>query len=732
MLTFCAIAWTGANTLAERAFAPKVAKINLAPLARVLSDLSPVKDHHEESQKNLKAQTSNNQTSIEDKDPLNLEATDFIPKDIDELAASAASAPQQEKVAFLNIKKHLDIKAVHTLGKQNQAKTAINSLKGSMTINGEDPVKLYGFANGPKIKPTRLAANFKPIEIEKDLLAIQKEKAILAAATPVVRKLNQPIEQKKTEKEKDKSRDKALDRISTAMAATEKSVNDKISKKNILPESKSEELVFFDYSSAKDPKEPKPKEAKKEESRSKTLASLPKVSAASSAVTQSSGNSLGQSGLIKEMVRRMGKDLGAKQVADKKSSQPQKEVGLVHNMNGDENSTGLLAKKMNNQNYKSVYRLTTQSVSLKGKVLRKLSDYEIRFADDIDEIARADAEGSVVLENILNSDYGIRRGTIFSGGHYPVSTDFVLEGQEVNLSIPLITEESFNWMLEKEGLMGLGGHILIELDQLTEDVELDFGAKYEEKLFLDRRMRVVSRGDADYSYILFVGVEPGNKIISFKTYKNEVASKIIHVTQDEIYFDFNFYAAVKNDEFELFEENLLSKETGILSVDENEILDLSYDTKFVKKTVNRLQAKKALYPVGTRKYYELRHLKESVYVGRWSSDYVDVPSESYIRFALSNFQGYNLEHSCVVQINLEKQAKELFYNGRSFRGHMRITPRILDTDGIFYTDLSHQSKRIFLLGEEQGAISVKVKYVDNSVDYLQTFCSKSNYVVEQL
>ncbi len=46
-----------------------------------------------------------------------------------------------------------------------------------------------------------------------------------------------------------------------------------------------------------------------------------------------------------------------------------------------------------------------------------------------------------------------------------------------------------------------------------------------------------------------------------------------------------------------------------------------------------------------------------IYIGRWSSDYVDVPSQQYRDFALSSFGVQELGNQCMVQINIEKQAK---------------------------------------------------------------------------
>lgn len=695
----CALVAGTTDHLVERSFAPKKTIVELNSLSR-LANSSLL------SKKAL--------PEIEYIEAEELTANDFIPVIEDD---SGLDAVATGKVSYEIAPKSVGLGEAPTLDLAQIAERAQGESDGRLEINGEQPVRLYGFKTGPQIQESSLLASFKPIEIEREMNLDKREPAIIARQATQLNKQNNS---------NDKSSKNDQDRISTALAANEKSKSENGFGKNIVDTQKdhsSDELVFFDYSDKKP--------EKKEESLKDKVTSL--VSGNSQATSNSQGTSNAKDKLLGDIIKGMGKGFENQIASASGANGPNKEGNKGSKGSKSESFMSQpFAKNMNTQNHKSDYRLSTHSQALNGKSEGKIHNFEVRFADDIDDILRANSEGVVKIQTLLNSEYSVRRGTIYASGHYPTTTDFILEGQFVNLTIPLLTEESFSKVLQDNNLTGLGGHVLIELDELTEDVDFGLDSGYEDKLFLDRSMRVVERGDSDYAFILFVGLTPGNHIISFKTYKREVTSKIIHVAEREIYYDFNFYAEVENDEFELYEDNLLSKETGLLSINEDEIVDLSFDTPFMKMTVNRMQAKRALYPVGTRKYYELKHLDESVFIGRWSSDYVDVPSESYIRFALSNFGGYTLENSCLVQINLEKEAKELSYNGNAASGHMSIIPRILDTDGVFYRDLSHQSKRVFLLGEQQGAISVMVRYVDNSVDYLQTFCSKTNYVVEQL
>lgn len=360
-----------------------------------------------------------------------------------------------------------------------------------------------------------------------------------------------------------------------------------------------------------------------------------------------------------------------------------------------------------------------------------VEDYEIRFHDDIDDILMADHEGVVNFSAMLNNGYAVRRGTILAGGYYPVTVDFVLEKGKTALRLPLLNQDQVWKLMENANHVRGGAHILIELDSLTKDAGLDLEAQYEQKIFLDQEMQMVE-GRNKASYLMFMGVEPGNHILNFKTYKNVVTSKIIHVGSDEIYFDYNYYVGVDRDRFETFEESLLSQELSMVSVAENQVVELAYDADIKKETINSFEMKNLIYPAGGRKYYEFNHLREPIYIGRWKSNKVVIPSEEYMRFVLNQFQEVSVRNYCMVQINLPKAVKGLSYNGKSESGYMAIRAKVLDKDGHFYEDISHESHRIFLLGEQQGSISVKVSYVDDSYDFVQSFCSQSSYLVEQL
>ena len=141
-----------------------------------------------------------------------------------------------------------------------------------------------------------------------------------------------------------------------------------------------------------------------------------------------------------------------------------------------------------------------------------------------------------------------------------------------------------------------------------------------------------------------------------------------------------------------------------------------------------------IYPVGPRKYVEVKYddLKESIFVGRWGHENVILPTEEYIAHVMGEFRGQARATSCMIQLNLTKQVKNIAFNGQSKDHGMNLQIKVLDGDGIFYQDFSDRSERAFLLGQEEGTVNIAIDYIDGSSQYLQSFCSDATYIVEQL
>ena len=557
------------------------------------------------------------------------------------------------------------------------------------------------------------------IQLAKDEISINKEKLIVAP--------------------------KNSDQISTTLSANEKvfekaevSLEPKKTTEVVydlnegVKKSKQDDLVFFDYSP--------PDENQKFKKMTEKVEEVKKVSSTITNVK-----------ITKALPINMKNEKKTKTKKQNNSNSDSYQLALldrelIKSQESNKAESKLLEKTGFNPNYKKVAEGEVKAYLAEKRNTKVISDYilqaysagskddlrnfEVRFSDDQDDILQDDGTGEVVLSSVLNNSNSIRRATILSRGNIPTSFDMILENGETVASVPVFSIDKFSEILSTQNIQSTGAHLLIELDKETEDTDID--ANYQAKLFLSSNHKVVNRDDSDFNYILYIGVKAGNSIISFKKTDNSIVSKIIHLEREEIYYEPNFYIEKRDDEFDLFEENLLSKTIHPLNLDAKELEGLTFDEKATKLTTNKFKYKKVTYPSGTRSYVRLSHLKEPVFIGRWNNEFVKVPSESYMRYVLDQFSLGSVNSQCVVQLNLSKSAKEILFNGKASDFGMRVQAKMLDKDGLFYTDLSADTEKVFILGEEQGIINIKVNYADDTSDYIQSYCSDSTYLLEQL
>ena len=144
--------------------------------------------------------------------------------------------------------------------------------------------------------------------------------------------------------------------------------------------------------------------------------------------------------------------------------------------------------------------------------------------------------------------------------------------------------------------------------------------------------------------------------------------------------------------------------------------------------------------LGGRKYVELTHQEEPVFVGFKENGNIDVPSENFMRYILSRFEGSKLGNRCLVQVNLNKKASKVDVAAESVGQSLVTYTQVLDADGRFYDSVGAKSRKLIIVGENQGApgisqdakINIKITYVDGSVHFIGSYCSPNTYLVEQL
>lgn len=362
--------------------------------------------------------------------------------------------------------------------------------------------------------------------------------------------------------------------------------------------------------------------------------------------------------------------------------------------------------------------------------------FELRFQDDLSDAIQDYGHGDVTIQNELAAARMNRSVTLLKRGFAPTNTDLIVEEGMTAVSIPAIEESKFNKLLAPYESRGAIGMVLVELDDSAEDVTLD--VPYSSVMTLDGEMNETK--ESDFRYQLFVGVKAGNALLSYKDSRANIVSKIIHIHERELTFESNFFETVTNEEVQLFEEDLLGQEKTPLIISSEQVKQFATDKtgKKLNDHTYKMDFDKTL--LGARRYLELGHQDEPVFVGMKENTSIAVPSENFMRYILSRFEGAKLGNRCLVQVNLSKKALKVDVAAESVGMSLMTSTQILDTDGKFYDSLGEKSRKIIVVGESQGAeeyskdakINLKVTYQDGSVEFLGSYCSPNTYLVEQL
>ncbi|MCK5072076.1 MAG: hypothetical protein KAQ98_01530 [Bacteriovoracaceae bacterium] len=338
-------------------------------------------------------------------------------------------------------------------------------------------------------------------------------------------------------------------------------------------------------------------------------------------------------------------------------------------------------------------------------------------------------EGEIIINEIIHSSMSVLRGTLIKGNFVRTKIDLVLNDARYEINVPIFDHEEFSAFLEKNNVNGPGGFVLIELDHDVISTDLD--AKYAHRILLNDRMNITTKNSEVY-YVLYTGVQSGNVLISYQIIDGNISHKVVHVSEDEIYFDNSSFVDKGYETLTLNERNILGKTINELSISGNDIVYFNTKQTADTKGLNIYEMKLPLIPSGMRKYYELKHLEDSIFIGHWENSTLEIPSREFIDRIYELFDIGSIHGSCMLQINLPKRAFEVTIAGEANHGHMGVETLFLDNDGKIGDEIGELSETIFILGNQQGTVNAKIKYFDGSVEYLQSYCSLDTYLVEQL
>lgn len=336
-------------------------------------------------------------------------------------------------------------------------------------------------------------------------------------------------------------------------------------------------------------------------------------------------------------------------------------------------------------------------------------------------------EGEINLSRELNTKFATIPGRVIADNFVRTSLDVLLEEGDFGINVPVFYAEDFNNFLTSKNANLPGGFVLIELDELVDDVNLETDeGKY---LYLNDSFKIVDKLQA--TFVLIAGVKPGNVLIKYLI-GDQIAQKIIHVVEDEVFFENASFVRGDLDIFDLIEEGLLIKKEKALDISNEQIKYFNYQTTSQKESLYTYSIKTPYKSLGARKYLELTHLKAPIFLGYYEKTSLVVPNQEFIDYILDAFNYDNLETSCMIQLNLENHPEEIFYSGNAYNGQLGLEVKYLDGEGKLYSELTETTEKIFINGDRHGVVNIEVKYYEGKYDYIQTYCSMDTYLIEQL
>ncbi len=544
---------------------------------------------------------------------------------------------------------------------------------------------------------TNLLANYKDIKVEmvaEAPVVVDEVQTKMAASDSAPEFFEYPNE---TEKKAEPVKTEEDKTVKTEVVETKKI--DSVTSEAVHEEVELQDLIAFDYSKAEN------------DLKEKTIPTM-------TMVTSQNDGSENATTLL---------DVGGDSIKKKEfQSLPKKDVNSQKN--------NLVSDFIKHPQFKN--HVSIQIVGTDLKTTANEVGFEVRPQDDLSESHFDYNNGVINIQTDLSEPKMTRSVAILKRGFTPTNTEIILEEGASEVTIPLLNEETFNELIAPYEVRGPIGAVLVELDDETETATLD--VPYSKVLKLNEKMQVVE-GD-HFSYQMFIGVKVGNALLSYRLNKGQTTAKIIHIHEREVTFESNFFEKVSSENLNLFEEDVLSKDKMPLITSAENIKLFASDKTSKKINDHSYRVSFDQIQLGSRKYLELNHLDEPIFVGYKDATSINVPSESFIRNILSKTEKAGMGNRCLIQVNLTRKATRVDVGTESAGESLRTYSQMLDSDGKFYDTLGPKSEKIIIVGENQengpavsdSKINLKITYEDNSIQYFGTYCSSNTYLVEQL
>jgi hypothetical protein len=369
-------------------------------------------------------------------------------------------------------------------------------------------------------------------------------------------------------------------------------------------------------------------------------------------------------------------------------------------------------------------KMRTLEVNMSTQKNKAGSSFE--FIPDFDRNERSydSNTGELALEYSNNNDSQTLTGVVSKNGFVPTRIDLLMSSHQ--LVVPTFEEKNYQMFLEKNEISKTNA-IVISLPENVSDVEID--SEYEKKMSLDKKFKETAN---NRQFIMFLGVKSGNILLKYRLEDNSTAQKIIYLGEEEIFFEEPVVENGKRESFELNTRSLMSTKIKELNISSSDVRVFNTNITAKKSALNVYELKMPSMLLGSRKYLEVKYQGNSVFVGTQNDKKIEIPQIDFIKKVLEFNQVSSLDERCLVQVNLTKEVSDIKTAGKNATGDMFVETSFLDVEGKMNKEGPELAEKLFIMGEQEGIMSLFVNYTDGTSEALKTFCSNNTFLVEQL
>ena len=385
--------------------------------------------------------------------------------------------------------------------------------------------------------------------------------------------------------------------------------------------------------------------------------------------------------------------------------------------------------KEEGEKHEAKLALSAIKVELNQGQGHSLNNFEFELGYDNSERLFDSGSGVVEYSIPLHSQAAVIDGRLVQKDSLRTRTSLSLGEGLLEMEVPTFSISSLEKFLEQEKLRGEGGFLLVDVQNEVFQTLID--ADFEKSYFLNENF-VKTNNASEARYHFYVGVEPGNVLITYQLKNKKTAQKVLFVGLDEMTFDAAEFAPERVRKLALYEQKLFGSELSDLQLSPEDLRYFNTSNTASLQGLNFYEINRPALPLGMREYFEVGTKRDAVFVGNLEAKSLKVPSLDF-RDAVLDSQGLqNLEGACLIQLNLSKKLKDVRVMAEAGRRPMNLTQSYLGKNGEFSTEFDSTSTKAFFVGYEQGTVDYRLDYLDGSSDAFQGFCSLGSYIIEEL